>query len=172
MIRSPLCTSAPLPLIGVLISSLPSGASVGMATLGWLPYDPDTFTPLPPLLQAASGTDTAANSQAKWAAGRRIAILHGTRGTIRAPTLPRRHRPKTRGQRTGRPRRLHPGDELVYPFVDGAERVLAQHGALGLVVELQVHPVDGEVAALLLGVLDELAAQPGPGGLRRGLLGL
>ena len=60
----------------------------------------------------------------------------------------------------------------LHPLVVGAERVLAQHGALGLVVELQVHPVDGEVAALLLGVPDELAAQPGPGGLRRGLLGL
>ena len=32
-----------------------------------------------------------------------------------------------------------------------AERVLAQHGALRLVVELEVHPVDGEVAAALLG---------------------
>ena len=35
-----------------------------------------------------------------------------------------------------------------------------------------MHPVDGEVAALLLRVPDELAAQPGPGGLRRRLLGL
>jgi hypothetical protein len=31
------------------------------------------------------------------------------------------------------------------------ERVLAQHGALGLVVELQVDPVDGVVALALLG---------------------
>ena len=37
----------------------------------------------------------------------------------------------------------------------------------GLVVQLQVHPVDGEVAAPLLGLADELAAQPGPRGLRR-----
>ncbi len=46
--------------------------------------------------------------------------------------------------------RLHAGDELVDPLVDRAERVLAQHGALRLVVELQVHPVDREVAAALL----------------------
>ena len=65
-----------------------------------------------------------------------------------------------------------PGDELVDPLVDRAERVLAQHGALGLVVELEVHPVDGEVAPLLLRPADELAAQPGPGGLRRDRLGL
>ena len=66
----------------------------------------------------------------------------------------------------------HAGDELVDAVVDGLERVLAQHGALGLVVELEVHPVDGEVAALLLGLADELAAQPGAGGLRRHVLGL
>src|SRR3954462_5003685 len=66
----------------------------------------------------------------------------------------------------------HAGDELLHPLVDGLERVLAQDGALGLVVELKVHPVDGEVAALLLGAADELAAELGPGGLRGHVLGL
>src|SRR6185437_7542287 len=57
---------------------------------------------------------------------------------------------------------LHAGDQLLDPLVDRAERVLAQHGPLSLVVQLEVHPVDGEVAPLLLGPADELAAQLGP----------
>ena len=61
----------------------------------------------------------------------------------------------------------HRGDELLDPLVDAAVRVLAQHGALRLVVQLEVHPVDGEVAPALLRALDEVAAQLGPGGLRR-----
>src|SRR3954453_14171454 len=75
---------------------------------------------------------------------------------------------------SGGPRlhRLHRRDELVDAVVDGLERVLAQDGALSLVVELEVHPVDGEVAALLLGAADELAAQTGAGGLRWHVLGL
>ena len=64
------------------------------------------------------------------------------------------------------------GDQLLHALVHRAERVLAQHGALGLVVQLQVHPVDGVVALAFLRPLDELATQPGPGGLRRRLLGL
>src|SRR5688500_9656082 len=57
------------------------------------------------------------------------------------------------------------------PFVVGSERVLAQHGALRLVVELEVHPIDGEVAPALLSLADEVAAQPGARGLRRNALG-
>ncbi|HEX4814522.1 MAG TPA: hypothetical protein VFV66_17415 [Nonomuraea sp.] len=34
--------------------------------------------------------------------------------------------------------RSHAGDEFVYPLVDAAERVLAQHRAPRLVVELQM----------------------------------
>ena len=45
----------------------------------------------------------------------------------------------------------------------GAEGVLAEHGPLRLVVELEVHPVDGEVAAAFLGAPDELAPEPGAG---------
>src|SRR3954449_12066462 len=60
----------------------------------------------------------------------------------------------------------HAFDEALHPLVVGAERVLAQDSALSLVVELEVHPVDGEVAAPLLGPLDEVAAQAGSRGLR------
>ena len=67
---------------------------------------------------------------------------------------------------------LHAGDKLLHPFVDRTERVLAQHRPLRLVVQLEVHPVDGEVAALFLGPADELAPQLGAGGLRRDGLGL
>ncbi len=58
-------------------------------------------------------------------------------------------------------------DQPLDAFVAGLERVLAEHGALRLVVELQVHPVDGVVALAFLGPLDERAAQPGARGLRR-----
>src|SRR5580704_15100060 len=70
------------------------------------------------------------------------------------------------------PRGLHPRYELFDPLVHGAERVLAQDGPLCLVVQLQVHPVDGEVTPLLLRPADELTTQLGPGGLRRNRLGL
>ena len=67
--------------------------------------------------------------------------------------------------------RLQRGDQPIHALVDRPERVLAQHGALGLVVELQVHPVDGEVAPGRLRRRDEIAAQLRPRGLRRGVLG-
>src|SRR5581483_1395038 len=67
---------------------------------------------------------------------------------------------------------LHGRDELLDALVDTAVRVLAEHSALGLVVQLQVHPVDGEVAPALLGPADEVAPQLGPRGLRRHALGL
>src|SRR3954451_4030731 len=66
----------------------------------------------------------------------------------------------------------HALDEAFHALVVRPERVLAQHGALGLVVQLEVHPVDGEVPPALLGALDEVAAQPGTRGLRRDRLGL
>ena len=57
--------------------------------------------------------------------------------------------------------RYRAGDEALDALVARLERVLAEHGALRLVVELQVHPVDRVVALALLGPLDERAAQPG-----------
>src|SRR3954469_7728437 len=61
----------------------------------------------------------------------------------------------------------HARDEFLHPFVDSPERVLAEDCPLGLVVELEVHPVDGEVAPALLRPPDELPTQPGPGVLGR-----
>ena len=55
------------------------------------------------------------------------------------------------GARAVRGHGLERGDQLLDPLVVRLERVLAEHGALGLVVELEVHPVDGEVAPALLG---------------------
>src|SRR4029453_7311044 len=65
--------------------------------------------------------------------------------------------------------RSETGDQALDPLVAGLERGLAQDRALGLVVELQVDPVDRVVALAPLGAADELAPQAGPGGLGRGL---
>src|SRR5580704_2866912 len=73
---------------------------------------------------------------------------------------------------SGSPRFLHALDELLDPLIDRTERVLAQHGPLSLVVQLEMDPVDGEVPPLLQGLADELAAQPRPCSLRRDGLGL
>src|SRR5438132_10806261 len=43
------------------------------------------------------------------------------------------------------------GDQLLDALVAGLEGVLAEHGALGLVVELRGHPVDRVVAVAVLG---------------------
>ena len=49
-------------------------------------------------------------------------------------------------------------DELVDPLVVGPERVLAQNGSLGLVVQLQMDPVHRVVPLAFLGLADELTA--------------
>jgi len=67
---------------------------------------------------------------------------------------------------------LHALDEPLDTLVVGTEGVLAQDGALGLVVQLEVDPVHGEVAATLLGMLDEVPPQPRARRLRRPGLGL
>src|SRR5689334_23785402 len=56
-----------------------------------------------------------------------------------------------------------PPRSTLFPYTTLFRSVLAQHGALGLVVQLQVHPVDGEVAATLLRLADELTAEAGSG---------
>src|SRR5271165_936092 len=66
----------------------------------------------------------------------------------------------------------HAGDEPLDSLIDRTERVLAQYGPLSLVVQLEMHPVDGEVTPLLLRPADKLTAQLGPGCLRRDRLGL
>src|SRR2546429_4248422 len=98
----------------------------------------------------------------------------GLRSSTRTSTLSRRSRThggspsrasatssSNRSLETCIPARSHVGDELLHPLIHRLERVLAQDRALGLVVQLQVHPVDRVVAALLLGHPDELPAQPG-----------
>src|ERR1700754_3578767 len=67
---------------------------------------------------------------------------------------------------------LHPRDQLLDPLVHRTERVLAQHRPLSMVVQLEGLPVDVEIAPLLLGPAEELAAQLGPRRLRRDRLGL
>ena len=56
----------------------------------------------------------------------------------------------TGGSGRRRRHRSHALDEPLDPLVDGPERVLAEHRALGLVVELEVDPVDGEVPPAFL----------------------
>lgn len=52
---------------------------------------------------------------------------------------------------------LHAGDQLLDPLIDVSERILTKDRPGGLIVELEVYPVDGEVPAALLGTLDEVA---------------
>src|SRR3990170_4600935 len=51
------------------------------------------------------------------------------------------------------------GDELGHALVTRPERILAKHRPLRLIVELQVYPVDREVAALAFCRADELASE-------------
>ncbi len=67
----------------------------------------------------------------------------------RAQRYPAERRSKRRSERF---------DEALDPFVAALERVLAQDGALCLVVELQVDPVDGVVTFAFLGSSNEVAA--------------
>src|ERR1700733_5365327 len=107
-----------------------------------------------------------------WASGAvsLLALLPRGDAPPRTPRMPAavtlRSTTRPGARRAPRPRGVHPRDELFDSFVYRTEGVLAQDGALGLVVQLQVHPVDGEVTPLLLCPPDELPAQLGPGGLR------
>ena len=83
------------------------------------------------------------------------------------PAAPRADASTAPRPERGHGRALQAGDQALDAFVARFERVLAQHGALRLVVELQVDPVDRVVALAFLGPLDERAAQPGPRALRR-----
>ena len=83
------------------------------------------------------------------------------------PFFEERADPPTRNDGISEARSEATSDQALDPFVARLERVLAEHGALRLVVELQVHPVDRVVALAFLGPLDERAAQAGARGLRR-----
>ena len=56
-------------------------------------------------------------------------------------------------------------DQALHPVVGGDEGILAEHCALRLVIQLQVHPVDGVVVTALLRSTDEVASKLGPRGL-------
>src|SRR5215510_5424309 len=70
------------------------------------------------------------------------------------------------------PPTLEGADQALDALVVRLERVLAEDGLALRVVELQVDPVDAVVLPLEVGPTDELPAQPGAGGLGRGVLGL
>src|SRR5262249_36978796 len=63
-------------------------------------------------------------------------------------------------------------DQALHSLVVRLERVLAEDRLALRVVQLQVDPVDAIVLALQVGLPDELAAQAGPRGLGRPVLGL
>ena len=62
---------------------------------------------------------------------------------------------------------LHALNQALHSLVNALKWVLAQDGALGLVIEFQMDPIHGEVPAGFLGSFDEIAAEFGPGGLGR-----
>src|SRR6478735_2602425 len=107
----------------------------------------------------AEGEDTAEGSGTYTRHGFTCSIGRQCPDTL--SSTPHAHRRDTtattaRARVTGR---SHAVDEALHPLVVGLERVLAQHRALRLVVELEVHPVDGEVTTPLLRAPDELATQ-------------
>src|SRR5579875_3531421 len=118
---------------------------------------------LPFPVEGTSGTDLLAVAGSVPAggteAGRSSAggsVLTGTRGYKVGP------RAAAQAAQASQ-RRDQPLDAVVVR----AERVLEQHGPLRLVVQLQVDPVDGEVAPALLRSPHEGTSEPRPGGLRR-----
>ena len=86
---------------------------------------------------------------------------HGAGGHVR------HRRPRYRRRPVARRHDQSEAINFCDALVAAAQRVLAQHRALRLVIELEVHPVHRVVALALLGPLDELATQAGPRGLRR-----
>src|SRR5215813_9958639 len=96
-----------------------------------------------------------------------VTSIHAIRPSARSRTT--RYRPKP--ARLAEVGQLHSGNELLDPFVDGPEGIFTENSALGLIVQLEVHPVDREVPAPFLRSPDEVTAQPSPGRLRRNRLG-
>src|SRR5689334_15892346 len=95
----------------------------------------------------------AAGSSAYPGTRSRISSRRSGRGaSISAATrLTSRSRRSTRATLPVHLECLQRRDEFLDALVAGFERVLAEHRPLRLVVELEVHPVDGEVASALLG---------------------
>src|SRR5919107_5478797 len=180
--ESSLVTSAPSPWMSVSVSGL-STSSPSTDTFGSLPKSPVTVRPSIVSLCAAvvsppSSPQAAVADRTRAARGTAARLRRMGRPSDRGPnraTLAaesERSRQPTGAQRGPWTPPSHPVDELVDALVVRPEGVLAEHRALCLVVELEVDPVDGEVAPPLLRPLDELSSKPGPGGLRWAGLGL
>ena len=172
------CTGVPAAtgVAGALdeVETVQLGDALGLVAdvmIGFSPKPPSTVTPgvaadgpsalvvaVPeqaPETPRRSRTPSRTAVRAEGGGGRGRAVARATRRerfTITDPNPARTLRLPRTGTASLR-RDSHAGDEPLDPLVDRPERVLAQHGALGLVVELEVHPVDGEVAAPLLGAL-------------------
>src|SRR6266571_417247 len=163
----------PLPWMSVLTVRLLPGVAFGMVTFGVLSNAPVAVTAVFAPGEAAAEdeedaeddeeavdfddppqparTRQASKGMAMSARKRRMKNLNSGGCQLRQPTGRTEWARPAPGcvQRTHslcRYARLHPRDELLDPLVHRAERVLAQDRPLGLVVQLEVHPVDGEVA--------------------------
>src|SRR3954453_19105420 len=172
-------TGLPFPAVITSVSGLSTLTAGLTLTCGSCPNAPVTVRPL---IASASGVfdelesspqAAVANSisdATNRASRRRTKKTPQSKGKVRTATIAgdgkRAALERARGGR-GPSAGLHAFDEFMHPLVVRAERVLAEDGALRLVVELQVHPVHREVAPTLLGTLDELSPEPGPRGLGR-----
>ncbi len=59
----------------------------------------------------------------------------------------------------------HRLDKAFDAFVTGSERILEKHRALRLIVQLEMYPIDCEIAAALFRPADELPTESGTGRL-------
>ncbi len=130
----------------------------------------EPHVPMTPLLESANEPGIGENTHVLAGGGRRDP---GSRSKLTdGPGTPV-HQCETHGRPTGVSQysgnrsELHTGrigtwtdlersDQPLDPLVDSPERVLAEHGPLRLVVQLEMHPVDREVPPSLLGGGDEV----------------
>src|SRR6478736_179339 len=150
-----------------LAAGEPEAGALGEALAAGSPSSPQA---------ASSGRETATAVTSRVFRARLVRTERTGRSTGTGEPYPDRRKASGASQRqrlrqwpgsagSGRGRAPHGGDQPIHPLVRRQERVLAEHGALGLVVELEVHPVDGVVVPTLLGGPDEVTAQLRPGGL-------
>src|SRR5262245_54884673 len=128
------------------------GSRSGAVTVGFSPSLPVTVgnevaSSPPPHAASEAALRAAATSGSR----RRTVISYFLIGRCGTGTAAGRVAPAARGGQltwTESPTQnrqlwLHAGDELLDPVVDGTERVFAQDRTLRLIVQLEVHPVDG-----------------------------
>src|SRR4249920_3421846 len=163
-------------------SPTPANATAGSRTTrsrswtvcaGWRPRSPSR--------SSTNASSTARGSRSiRWAVRRRRTRRSSSRRVPRASSRAGWRRDRAVGAgvpaepcrevrrrtRRARPRTTsHVGDQLLDALVHAAERVLAEHRPLRLVVQLEVDPVHRVVATLLLCVTDEVPPELGPRGL-------